>query len=108
MHFLMAKLHVIIEPGGEPVLLSVQSMQQCQPIVDIQENNLINIQEGSCLMEPKFKNKLLENTCNTFHLQHLKQIKVIKRRKKKGGDKVDLTIKNVIFWNSTLVTYTYI
>lgn len=27
---------------------------------------------------------------------------------KKGGDKVDLTIKNVIFRNSTLVTYTYI
>lgn len=41
------------------------------------------------------------------YLQHLKEIKVIKE-KKKCGDKVDLTIKNVIFWNSTLVTYTYI
>jgi len=40
------------------------------------------------------------------YLQHLKQIKVIKE--KIGGDKVDLTIKNVIFRNSTLVTYTYI
>lgn len=29
MHFLMAKLHVIIESGCQPVLLSVQSMQQC-------------------------------------------------------------------------------
>lgn len=43
------------------------------------------------------------------YLQHLKQIKVIKgKKKKRGGDKVDLTIKIVMFWNSTLVTYTYI
>lgn len=65
MHFLMAKLHVIIESGYQPVLSSVQSMQQSQPIVDIQENYLINIQDGSCLMEPKFKNKLHESpaTC---------------------------------------------
>lgn len=40
----------------------------------------------------------------------LKNNLVIKGKKKGGesGDKVDLTIKNVMFWNSTLVTYTYI
>lgn len=45
MHFLIAKLHVIIESGCQRVLLSLQSIQQCLPIVDIQEKNLINIQD---------------------------------------------------------------
>lgn len=81
MHFLMAKLHVIIEPEYQPVLSSVQSMQQCQPIVDIQENYLINIQDGSCLMEPMFKNKLHESPATSLS-PTLKTNKSHKRKRK--------------------------
>lgn len=65
MHFLMAKLHVVIESGCQPVLLSVQSLQQCcLPIVDIQEP----YKYARWLMfdGAQFKNKLHGKTCNTF------------------------------------------
>jgi len=58
-------------------------------------------------MEPKFKNKLHENTCNMFISNTYNKLKS-ERGEKKVETKVDLTIKNVIFRNSTLVTYTYI
>lgn len=56
-------------------------MQQRQLIIDIQNNNLINIQDGSSLVEPNVKNKLQLNTCNNLISSTLKK----KKRRQSGA-----------------------
>lgn len=75
----MAKLHVIGRLGvSASIALCTVYATAFNPMQTYKKkkNSLINIQDGPCLREPNFNNKLHENACNVFHLRNLKQIKV--------------------------------
>lgn len=95
----MTKLHLIIELGSQPALCTV-----CSAVLTPRrhtKNNLINIEDGFISDGAQTQDQQPAQE----HLQHFLVSPTLKTNKsnkgKKGGDKVDLNIKNVIFWNIT-------
>lgn len=109
MHFFMAKLQVIIDSLCQPASIALCTVYAA--MLTHHRHTKQPYKYTGWLMSDGAQ---CQEQAATEHLQHvisntLKKKKVIKEPKKEQVEtKWSLLSKNVIFWNITLVTYTYI